>query len=132
MPMPRLKKLLRRFQTDQSGAVSLEYALWVSFMTGVLCLSADVTVLMHEKTLLFDAARDAARQVASGQKTNDEAAQMLAARLGAESQYSVNIVSSDGFVTATIGVPFSDVTIFGDGFTGDAQLSSQVVMWIES
>lgn len=51
---------------DESGSVSVEFALWVPFLVAFLVFIVDVSSLMHIQTVMYDAARDAARQVATG------------------------------------------------------------------
>jgi Flp pilus assembly protein TadG len=124
-------KKFKSFRQEESGLVTVEYVLWFPIMMLVMGLVTDATVLMNQQTLLFDAARDAARQVALGQKTDTEAKNAVIARLGSNKRFGAIVTSSNGYVTATVSVPFNDVLIFGGRFTGGS-LAGKVTMWVET
>lgn len=105
--------------------------LWLPVLTGVLMLSADAALLMHRQTLMYDAAHDAARHVSLGQKTMEDARSALLARLGNADDYQVSVSSFNGYVTTSVGVPFTEVLPFGGGFAKDGTLTSEVTMWVE-
>ncbi|WP_102109213.1 TadE/TadG family type IV pilus assembly protein [Oceaniglobus roseus] len=111
--------------------MTIEYVLWVCYMVGLFCMSADGTMLMHQKSVLYDAARDASRQVALGLRSESEAEEGIRARFGNDPAYDVAISISNGYVTSQVSLPFSSATIFSDSFAGDARLVSRNTMWLE-
>lgn len=124
---------MRKFLGREDGGVSIEYVLWVCYMVGLACVSTDATLLMHERTVMFDAARDASRMVASGQKTEEEAQYYVSkSRFGSNQAYQISVTSDeDGFVTTTITVPFSEVLIFSNTLAGNGSLVGEITMWKE-
>ncbi len=101
-------------------------------MVGLLCLCADGTLLMHTKSILYEAARDASRQVALGQATPEEAESRISARFQGNAAYEAEVETQDGFVTTTVSVPFSEVASFTKQLTGDSRLAGSITMWIET
>jgi Flp pilus assembly protein TadG len=124
-------RFLSSFRRDEEGSLTVEYVLWVCYLVGLVCLSADGTMLMHQKSVLYDAARDASRQVALGLKSESDAERAVLARFGNDPAYGVSVTTQNGYVTSQVTLPFRSATIFGDNFTGDAQLAAQSIMWIE-
>ena len=94
--MVRLLRRLHAFWIEEDANVTIEFVLWLPVMLGVVMLSADATLLMHRQTLLYDAARDTSRQVALGQKTEDDAEAALRERLGDAEPYELNVDPSNG------------------------------------
>lgn len=125
-----LNEKLRCFGADENGGVTIEFLLWMPLMVMMLTMTTDATLLMHEQQNMYNAARDAARQVALGQKTDEEAQIGLASRLGIDGSV-VTVAQANGFVTATVSAPSSEIVKIS-GFFVDATLSAEVSMWVEN
>ena len=121
---------VRRFRDDQEGSSSIEFLFWVPVMVMFLTMVTDATLLMHEQQNLYNAARDASRQVALGQKTSDEAEEALIERFEFE-ELTPEVLIEDGFVTTSISVPFQEVTHISGLFL-NGNLSAKVSMWVEN
>ncbi|WP_322895367.1 MULTISPECIES: TadE family protein [unclassified Yoonia] len=119
------------FWRREDGSVTVEYVLWIPVIMSFMVLITDATMLMHNQSLMFVAARDASRQVALGQKTANEAEEGILARFAKAPNATASVQEANGFVTATIAIPFEDVAIFG-GLLSNASIRADVTMWVES
>ncbi len=128
-----MKSLVKTFLSEQCGSVSVEYVIWLPFMFAFMMLTSDVSIVFLRQQLLYDAARDATRQVALGQKSTTDARTDLLSRFDAENaDYDSAVTVNNGYVTARVWVPYRDVTIFADSLLGEGTLSAEVSMWIET
>lgn len=127
----KLSRTLRDFRKAESGSVTIEFVLWVPILMGFVMLSTDATLLMHEQTYLSELSRDAARMVAIGDRTVDEARTETLGRLNSDTGYEVTVALDGEYVAATVSVPFNKVILFNGVFAGSAVLSGGVTMWIE-
>jgi len=118
-----------RWLKNEDGTATVEFALWLPVMAFLLTLTADATTLMHQQQNLYNAARDASRQVALGQKTEEEATDGLKSRFTTEA-LNVIVRQENGFVTTSISIPYSEYTRVGSIFGGD--LEAEVSMWVEN
>lgn len=121
-----------KFLRSEGGTATIEHVLWLPFTVGFLMVSADATMLFFRNQVMYDAVRDASRQIALGRKTNEDARDEMLARFDAELSYEGQVITNDGYVTSSLTVPFSSLTLFSGTFAGDATLSAHVTMWIES
>lgn len=120
----------KKFLRDDYGGTTIEFLFWFPIMVMMLTLVTDATLLMHQQQDLYNAARDASRQVALGQKNEEEAASLLVERIDA-TEDDVTIEQTNGFVTTYINVPFSRYAKVS-GFFINGELSAQVTMWVEN
>jgi len=123
-------KGLRVFMKEQDGGSSIELLLWFPVLVLMLTFSTDATLLMHQQQNLYNAARDASRQVALGHKTEEEVEELLAMQFDVD-EFRASVVQETGFVTTTVSVPFSEYAIFS-GLLSDGDLSADVTMWVEN
>ncbi len=128
--MYNIRKIAKRLHREEDGGSTIEFLLWMPLMIGMLTLTTDATLLMHKQQNLYNASRDASRQVALGQKTESEAAEILAARF---SNYtvSVDVAQSGGFVTTSVSLPFSEFANVSGLFI-DGSLAASATMWVEN
>lgn len=128
-------RMRRRSRSDESGAVTVEFVLWVPFLFSFLVLIVNASALMHVQTLMFDAARDAARQVATGVATSDEAKTTAVARFNTDYAMTASATQEDNFVTVTLEAPFANLVYVGGAFVsalvGDRDLTASVTMLME-
>ena len=129
--MTRFAQRSKRFGADETGAATIEFVIWLPFLLVLLFLSVNAAVLMHTQTLLYDAARDAARQVATGSATTSEAATAAKARFRDEMGVSADVAISGEFVRADLTVPYTKVLVLGGPMAGNWTLGAAVTMWVE-
>lgn len=134
----RLKKLIRNF-SDDSGATTVEFVLWVPVFMFILMITVDVSLLFLRQSNLWYVARDAARQAslhqfdnfeAEGFNTRNEALIEFVERRGtfggdrptaidpdpdpdAPLEKSTHVNTGEQTVTVVLRVPMVDVGIFG-------------------
>lgn len=119
------------YQSQEEGSSTIEFVLWLPILAGFVMLATDATLLMHEQTYLTELSRDAARMVAVGEKTEEEAEEATLARFNDASAYNVDVEIDGEFVQAVVTIPFKNVILFSGPFSGDAILTGHVSMWIE-
>lgn len=120
----------RRFRLSDDGSSSVEFLFWVPVMVFFLTMTTDATLLMHEQQNLYNAARDASRQVALGQRNEEEAEEELYARFNIPTLIA-DVAIADGYVKTSITVPFDEITRIS-GFFVNGNLSAEVSMWVEN
>ena len=128
--MKNCNDLVRRFRKSEDGSSSVEFLIWVPVMVFFLTMTTDATLLMHEQQNLYNAARDASRQVALGQKNEEEAEDELFARFNIPTLIA-DVTIADGYVKTSITVPFDEITRIS-GFFVNGNLSAEVSMWVEN
>lgn len=125
-----LTTLLRKsWWKNESGSATVEFVMWLPIMAFLLTLTTDATTLMHQQQNLYNAARDASRQVALGQKTQEQAEEALLARFATDA-LQVIVEQENGFVTTTVSVPYSEYARVSGVFDGN--LEARVSMWVEN
>ena len=116
----RLKQLIRNF-SDDSGATTVEFVLWVPVFMFILMITVDVSLLFLRQSNLWYVARDVARQASLHQITDDPT---LIARAEAQGTFGGDVPSAagsnidtgalgGGTVQVILRVPMVDVGIFG-------------------
>ena len=128
--MKNCNDLVRRFRKSEDGSSSVEFLIWVPVMVFFLTMTTDATLLMHEQQNLYNAARDASRQVALGQKNEEEAEDELFARFNIPTLIA-DVTIADGYVKTSITVPFDEITRIS-GFFVNGNLGAEVSMWVEN
>lgn len=101
--MVELKPRLSRFLEDQKGAVTIEFTTLVPFFVMLLVFFADATVIYLTHTEMYNAARDIARRMSTGELTTADEIQTYAENhlfLGQRDYY----VGIDGTGDKTIAV----------------------------
>lgn len=130
--MEHFKRHIRQFWKQDSGAVSVEYSLWLVVMVVILMLAADASLLLSKHSELYDVSRDIARQLALGVITEADVQTVLRLRWPDTSAYVADISTVDDFVIVAIRISFADVLIFGDSFTASQVLEGRTVMAMEN
>jgi hypothetical protein len=116
----RLKQLIRNF-SDDSGATTVEFVLWVPVFMFILMITVDVSLLFLRQSNLWYVARDVARQASLRQI--DTTAGLIAAAQ-AQGTFGGDIPSAAGSnidsgaiggprVEVMLSVPMNQVGIFG-------------------
>ena len=107
------KLRLRRFGKEDSGAVTVEFVLWVPVFILILALPVDATVLFKTQANMWTVARDVGRQMSTGLYNNAQAlayANQQFASWGI--QGTANVAQTNGNVTVTVTVPVAEVAPF--------------------
>lgn len=113
----RLKKLIRNF-SDDSGATTVEFVLWVPVFMFILMITVDVSLLFLRQSNLWYVARDAARQASLHRFDNVDALKDYAMARGTfggdiPSAEGTFINTTDGTVGVMLSVKMDEVGIFG-------------------
>lgn len=115
----RLKQLIRNF-SDDSGATTVEFVLWVPVFMFILMITVDVSLLFLRQSNLWYVARDAARHASLRQF--DEFADPTAAlqtyaedrgTFGGDRPSAAGTIIEASTVTVILRVPMREVGIFG-------------------
>jgi Flp pilus assembly protein TadG len=104
---------LRKFRRNEDGAVTVEFVLWLPVFLVILVLIVDTTMIYSAEARLWDAARDAARQMSLYQITEDEVEDYIAANaIGLNGDLTITADDTGPDVWVQISMPMSDVTVF--------------------
>jgi len=120
----RIKALMR----DREGSTTVEFALWLPIFFMIFGVATDAALLMHRQTQLIDIARTASRQVSLGIATEAEAEAFVRSRFASDSAGAGSVSINNGYVNASVSVPFSEVVIFSFFLTGDNSLNASITM----
>ena len=115
----RLKQLIRNF-SDDSGATTVEFVLWVPVFMFILMITVDVSLLFLRQSNLWYVARDVARQASLHQfDSYADPLAVLKAQAEAQGTFGGDVPSAadssitNSEVTVILRVPMVDVGIFG-------------------
>jgi Flp pilus assembly pilin Flp len=92
------------FTTDERGAVSVEFAIWMPLLASLIVLIADVSSAFTTQALMWRSASEVARGLATGRLSPEEVTQASGFALGAPPSFD-----NDGFVTVELIRPFADI-----------------------
>lgn len=128
----RFRRLASFFEQDTSGAVSVEFVLWVPVFILILLLIADSSMLLLEQTRMWQIANNTSRSVAVGRITPDSAPDFAKSQSRFGANYTVIVTTNGGVVVTQIAVPIRIVSftrVFA--FAGDSIMSVKVIQRIE-
>lgn len=110
---PVVLKIFRQFASDERGAATLEFVLWVPPMPFMLIGAVDASVLYFTRTDMFNVSRDVARKISVGSLTVDQVAAYVSqtTHLGGRT-YSVATIEGATIVVA-MSVGIGDASVFG-------------------
>ena len=108
------------FLRDETGAVTIEFVLWVPIFVGLLVFVADASIIYLTHSEMWSVARDTTRRMTTEEITNDaEARDYAAARLFLGSRtYVIDPEFSTADLNITIAIGLDDAAIFGFFFKG--------------
>jgi len=107
------KLRLRRFGKEDSGAVTVEFVLWVPVFILILALTVDATVLFKTQANMWTVARDVGRQMSTGLYNNAQALTYANSQLASWGlPGTANVAQTNGNVTVTVSVPVTSVVPF--------------------
>lgn len=105
---------IRQFLEDTRGAVTIEFTVLVPFFLFLMMLFADASVVYQTHSEMYNAARDIARRMSTGELTTPQQVRDYAAQhlfLG-DRQYVVDPHFGSN-MTLTITVGFDQAVFFG-------------------
>ena len=120
----------RAFAVSEDAGVTIEYVLWLPIWIIIMTMTADATILFHQKSQFFLAARDMSRQVAVGAKNLAEAESSVETAFALVDGFDATVSESNGFVTTTLTAPFGSFTRLSSKIAGGS-LTASVTMYIE-
>ncbi len=120
-------RLLKR----EDGATTIEFVLWMPILAGLIVMIANVTLMLHMQTLLYDAARDTSREVATNNATSAEATARLAQRFPENMNVTATVTIENGFVTTKLQGRYRGMLALGSESLSFMQVNAAVTMWME-
>ncbi len=122
---------LRQYGRSEAGVSTIEFIFWVPLVTVLLVFIANATLLLQTQTLMFDAARDMAREVATNNATTAQAVDRMKGRFAERFQVEASVTLQEGFVTATVTAKYHGITSLFGNMLGNSDLTAAVTMWKE-
>jgi hypothetical protein len=90
---------------DESGAVSVEFVLWVPFVLALMMLVFEATAAFMAQANSWRTATLVARSVTTGQMTIPDAERLVRDRLG----YDITLTPVQGLLRVDIRIPYSRI-----------------------
>jgi len=129
---------MKHFLQSESGAISVNYVMWLPIILIILSAGVDGALLLTKQSHLFDVNRDITRQVVLGnfQDVDDVQHFLDLVWPGVETQVvglerRPSTAAGAGntiYIGVEIAMPYSEILIFGDLFAGDTMLHSRFFM----
>ncbi len=127
-----LARKLRRFHQQDSGAVTVEYVLWLPFLVVFTLFIVDTSVTLHQHARMWDTARYTARLVSTGDATEAAAIRYAESTLSQSFDIAIDTSTNEDLVVVSI-VGFGGLGISSPlDLLGDPKLSAIYVMRNES
>lgn len=110
-----ISRLLKRARQDESGAVTVEAAIWLPFFIFMVVAIADVAVIFHSQSRALETAEDAIRRYAIGElESPAETSTLIETALVNISPNAAAFTSViDGLIHTEVVIPVKDVNGFG-------------------
>lgn len=103
----------RDFLSKDSGSTTIETVLWFPVYTLIIGLFVDTSSLFMTQARMQEAVANAARFVAVGFFTDDEAEAYIQSRAATGETFTPVISTASGIVTAAVTMPVSDLRGLG-------------------
>ena len=136
------------FVRDERGSYTIEFCLWIPVFLFFLAATIDASMLYLTHNAMWNAARDTARRVTTGELPTEQSAKDYLATQVTVYRDEMNpprVVKNDEEVTVSVSVPIREVSPFGIfgwtnywyGYQGKADFNSgdlvaTVAMRVES
>ena len=107
---------LRRFLGDESGAMTVDFVVWLPLFVSLLVIVTDASILYLTQTEMWNVARDTVRRMTTQQLQSEAAAKCWAESemsLYSHLAYQVDAQSSMQFNTVSITVALNDASSLG-------------------
>ncbi|NPD15617.1 pilus assembly protein [Xinfangfangia sp. D13-10-4-6] len=126
-----LSARVERFTKSEDGVSTIEFIFWVPIVTVLMVFITNATLVLQTQTLLFDAARDAARSVATNSVPPEQAAARVADRFPPRMAVKAEVTIDGDYVTTVVRAEYRGIiSIFGS-MLGETDLTASVTMWKE-
>ncbi len=113
-----MRRRLHEFISDNGGAVTVEFVLWVPIVVALVTIAIDATSLYVTHTEMWNVARDTARRITTGviRTEADAVAHANQAMNLRDLPYVVDVsYDPDGDTSVTIMLTVKDMSIIGFG-----------------
>ncbi len=114
-PVVDLMRTISAFLGDETGAVTIEFILWVPVFVGLLVFVTDASIIYLTHSEMWSVARDTTRRMTTEEITNDaEVRDYAAAHLFLGSRtYLIDPDFDSVDLNVTIAIGLDDTAIFG-------------------
>lgn len=105
------------FVSDERGAMSVDFILWLPLFLSLLMLVTDASILYMTQTQMWNIARDTARRMTTQQiRSVTEATCYAKAKLSVypDLNFTVQPASTTQYNTVNISLPVNDASVFGN------------------
>ena len=107
------RSFLKRFSKDESGAVTVEFVLWVPVFVLIMIVTVDASILLTSQANLWSIARDTSRLMAVGLYSDGDAENYALSRMpswGANA--TINASRTANVATVNLSVPMASIAPF--------------------
>ena len=111
-----MRNHLNSFFRDHSGSASVEFALWLPLLFGIVLMVTDVTLLLQKKSHYWDISHETARIVARHAFDAEDGIRHASTRLsqdGYTPEVGVHINAQNQIVTVVVIAESARLTPFG-------------------
>ena len=127
-----MKHLIRKFIKDESASVTLETLMWIPVYIVMLGLVIDSSSIALTQSRMQAAVTDAARLVAIGRLTEQEAITLIQSRAYEVENFTASISTADSIVTASVTMPLGDLIGIGIIGRGEKPFGTSAHFVVES
>ena len=109
----KLHRSISRGLSDESGAATVEFVLWLPVMAALFGLVVDTSIIFGDQSQILRVVQDVNRAVSIGHvRTSDDAEAMILADIdNIAPNASVETTLSNGIITSTVTIPVSDLSV---------------------
>lgn len=109
----KLHRSIARGLSDESGAATVEFVLWLPVMAALFGLVVGTSIIFGDQSQILRVVQDVNRAVSIGHvRTSDDAEAMILADIdNIAPNASVETTLSNGIITSTVTIPVSDLSV---------------------
>ena len=109
----KLHRSIAHGLSDESGAATVEFVLWLPVMAAIFGLVVDTSIIFGDQSQILRVVQDVNRAVSIGHvRTSDDAEAMIMAAIDdVTPNASVETTLSNGIITSTVTIPVSDLSV---------------------
>ncbi len=99
--------------SDESGAATVEFVLWLPVMAALFGLIVDTSIVFGDQSQILRVVQDVNRAVSIGRvRTSDDAEAIILADIyNIAPNASVETTLSNGIIASTVTIPVSDLSV---------------------
>ena len=104
---------ISRGLSDESGAATVEFVLWLPVMAALFGLIVDTSIVFGDQSQILRVVQDVNRAVSIGRvRTSDDAEAIILADIhNIAPNASVETTLSNGIIASTVTIPVSDLSV---------------------